>query len=84
MSKNSYHVIAKLDGGWNVKRSGAERATRSFATKKDAIQYGRGISKSHATELVIHGRNGRLTSKESYGRDPNPAKDPILPKSIRG
>lgn len=84
MSKNSYHVIAKVDGGWSVKRTGAERATRTFATQKDAITYGRNISRSHATELIVHRKDGRLSSKESFGKDPNPPKDPSSPKSIRG
>ncbi len=75
MSRNSYHVIANINGGWNVKRTDAERATRSFASQKDAIEYGRNISKSHATELVIHGEDGRLFSKESYGNDPNLSRE---------
>lgn len=75
MSRKSYHVIANVNGGWNVKRTDAERATRSFASQKDAIEYGRSISRSHATELVIHGRDGRLSSKESYGKDPNPPRE---------
>jgi Uncharacterized protein conserved in bacteria (DUF2188) len=75
MSKNSYHVIAKVNGGWKVKRADAERATKTFATQKDAIEYGRSLSRSHATDLVIHGRDGRLSSKESYGNDPNPPRE---------
>lgn len=75
MSRKSYHVIANVNGGWNVKRNDAERATRSFASQKDAIEYGRSISRSHATDLIIHGRDGRLSSKESYGNDPNPPRE---------
>lgn len=75
MSRKSYHVIANVNGGWNVKRTDAERATRSFDSQKEAIEYGRSISRSHATELVIHGRDGRLSSKESYGNDPNPPRE---------
>ena len=68
MSRKSYHVIANVNGGWNVKRIDAERATRSFATQKEAIEYGRNISKKLATVLVIHDSNGRLVYKESYGK----------------
>ncbi len=75
MSSKSYHVIANVNGGWNVKRTGAERATRSFASQKDAIKYGRTLSRSHATELVIHNRDGRLSSKESYAKDPNLSRE---------
>lgn len=75
MSKNSYHVIAKIDGGWSVKRTGAERATRTFATQKDAIAFGRNISRSHATELIVHRKDGRLSSKESFGEDRSSSKN---------
>lgn len=75
MLRKSYHVIANINGGWNVKRTDAERATRSFASQKDAIEYGRNISKSHSMDLVIHGRDGRLSSKEFYGNDPNPPRE---------
>jgi len=47
MSRKSYHVIAKLDGRWNVKRAGAERAVKSFTTQKEAIEYGRDISRGN-------------------------------------
>ena len=75
MSRNSYHIIANIDGGWNVTRTGAERATRRFATQKDAIEFGRNISRSHATELIIHDRDGRLLGKEPFGNDPNPPRE---------
>ena len=68
-------MMAKFYGGWNVIRAGAKRATRSFATQKEAIEYGRSISKSHATELVIHDENGRLAGKEFYGKDLNSPKN---------
>ncbi len=64
-----YRVIVNIDGKWNVKRSDAKRATRLFATQKDAIEFGRNISKSHATELIIHSADGRVSSKESYASD---------------
>lgn len=72
MSKKSYHVIARIDGGWNVKRVGAERATKSFDTQKKAILYARKISITQDAELVIHNRDGRLLKKEVYGKDPKP------------
>lgn len=75
MSRKSYHVIANVNGGWNVKRIDAERAARSFASQKEAIEYGRSLSRNQATELIIHGRDGRLTGKESFGKDSNPPRE---------
>lgn len=71
MSIKSYHIIANLKGGWNVIRTDAERATKSFATQKEAIEFGRSLSRNHDTELIIHERNGRLADKIFFGKDPN-------------
>lgn len=75
MAKNSsYRVIASINGGWSVKRDGAERSAKTFDTQREAIKYGENLSRSHSSELVIHGRNGRVQRKDSYGKDPNPPK----------
>jgi len=33
------------------------------------------VAKNQGGEVVIHGMKGRIRSKDSYGRDPNPPKD---------
>lgn len=75
MKKSSQHVVPAPSGGWNVRKSGSDRATKHFDTKKDAIDWARQISKNQKTELVIHKRDGTIESKDSYGNDPNPPKD---------
>ncbi len=75
MPKSSQHVVLHPDGGWSVKKGGAIHATRRFATQKEAIVYGRKISKAQGSELYVHGRDGMIRSKDSYGNDPNPPKD---------
>jgi predicted RNase H-like HicB family nuclease len=59
--KSSYHVLPG-DGQWVVKKSGAARATRVYPKKELAVQYGRELAQKHAAELVIHNRDGRVTS----------------------
>jgi len=63
-----------LDGGWDVKRNGAEKASGHFETKQEAIDRGRTISKNQETELVIHNRDGRISQSDSHGNDPCPPK----------
>ena len=46
-------------------------------TKKDALDIGRKIAKNNKSELVIHGKDGRIKDKDSYGNDPNPPKDKV-------
>ena len=74
MAKKSNHVIPS-NSGWSVKKSGAERASKTFDTKEKAVAYGRELSKGEKTELFIHKSNGMIQNRNSYGNDPNPPKD---------
>ena len=76
MSKTrSNHVLPNPNGGWTVKKEGSGRALRVFENREDAIRYARHISIAERSEIVIHSRDGRIRDKDSYGRDPAPAKD---------
>lgn len=75
MTKTSKHVVPQPTGGWAVKNSGATRASRTFDTQADAIKYGRNVAKQERSELYIHGRDGTIKNKNSYGNDPLPPKD---------
>jgi hypothetical protein len=73
MSKKSNHVVPS-SSGWAVKKSGAERASRTFDTKEKAIAYGRELSKSEKSELYIHRSNGMIQNRNSYTSDSNQQK----------
>lgn len=76
MSKNKqHHVQPHESGGWEVKKTGNEKASRVLPTKQDAEKTGREISKNQGTELVIHKKDGTIERKDSHGNDPNPPKD---------
>ena len=68
------HVVPN-SGTWQVKREGASKATKSFYTQQEAINYARDIAKNQQSELIIHRRNGTIRDKDSYGNDPCPPKD---------
>lgn len=74
MPRKSNHVVPS-SSGWVVKKSGAERASKTFDTKEKAVVYGRELSKTERTELFIHKSNGMIQDRNSYGNDPNPPKD---------
>ena len=74
MARSSHHVVHNSNGGWDVKRNGAQRASGHFETKEEAVTAGRQISQNQGTELVIHGMNGRIQSSDSHGNDPCPPK----------
>jgi hypothetical protein len=75
MSKKTHHVVPNPNGGWDVKRGGAQRASGHFTKKEEAVSFARQVSGNHGTELVIHGRNGKIQRADSHGRDPCPPKD---------
>jgi|TARA_R110001592_G_scaffold147042_3_gene371470 hypothetical protein len=75
MSKKSQHVVKGSQGGWSVKKGGAGRASRNFDTQQEAISYGRELAKNQKAEFYVHGKDGTIKSKNSYGNDPFPPKD---------
>ncbi|WP_339922711.1 DUF2188 domain-containing protein [uncultured Cyclobacterium sp.] len=77
MSRKSNHVVPSKSHGWAVKKTGASRASKSFDTKSEAVQYGRSISRSEKTELYIHKKDGTIQNRNSYGNDPFPPKDKV-------
>lgn len=72
-TKRDQHIVPHQDG-WAVRGAGAQRATETFDKKTDAVHRGREIAQHQGTELVIHGRDGQIQSKDSHGHDPFPPK----------
>ncbi len=73
MSNKNQHVVPR-DGGWAVRGEGNSRVTSVHDRQSDAINAGRRIAQDQHSELVIHGRDGRIREKDSHGRDPFPPK----------
>jgi len=73
MSKKNQHVVPHQDG-WAVKREGADRATKVVPTQKEAEHIARDIARNNQSEVFIHGRNGQIRERDSYGNDPYPPK----------
>lgn len=74
-SKKDIHVVPHPEGGWATRREGNSRVSERHTTQKDAIDTGRARAKDDGVELVIHGRDGKIRDKDSFGNDPCPPKD---------
>jgi len=72
--KKNIHTVPYGDK-WAVKEEGSERPLKTFDTKEQAVKYGRDVAKQKGTEHFIHGRDGRIQDRDSYGSDPHPPKD---------
>ena len=73
MAGKGQHVVPR-DGKWAVRRGGAERVTRRYDTQREAIDAAREIARKQRTEVYVHGRDGRIRERNSYGDDPFPPK----------
>ena len=73
MTSKGQHVVPR-NKKWAVRKSGSDKATKIFDTRKEAIVQGRKIARNQGTELYIHGRDGRIRDRDSYGQDSHPPK----------
>lgn len=67
------HVV-KRDGYWAVRKASASRDTSHHSTQSDAIGTATEIAKNQKSEVVIHGEDGKIRDKKSYGNDPFPPR----------
>lgn len=68
-----YVHVEPTGEGWAVK-DGSSGSVGSFQTKEDAVRAGREIARSKNGEHIVHGRDGRIVERDSYGRDPFPPR----------
>ena len=63
------HTVHK-DGAWINVIEGGTQFDGSFATKEEAVGYGREEAIDRKTEHVIHNLDGTISEQNSYGNDP--------------
>lgn len=71
---DNQHIV-KRKNGWAILRENASRDTAHCRTQLDAINMAREIAINQRSEVVIHGLDGRIRDKDSYGNDKCPPKD---------
>jgi hypothetical protein len=71
--KKNQHVVPKGDQ-WAVQGAGNSKATRLTDTQREAADIARKIAINQQSECLIHGRNGQIRAKDSYGNDPKSIK----------
>jgi hypothetical protein len=74
MSKKSVHTTPNPTGkGW-VNQVGGDVVSKHL-NQENAAERGREIAQKKQTEHAIHGRDGAIREKNSYGNDPSPPRD---------
>jgi len=72
-AKRGVHVVPS-QGKWAVKKEGAAKAASVHRTQGAAVKSAQKAAKQGKTELYVHGRDGRIRERNSYGDDPAPPK----------
>lgn len=72
MSKGKNQHVVPHDGGWGVRGAGNDKVTKQFDTQQAAIEFARQTAINQQSEVLIHGRNGQIRERNSYGHDPYP------------
>lgn len=58
--------VAPSDRGWEVRRSGSPRATRSFASKNEAVIEARKLARRERGALVLQNAAGKVLEYRAY------------------
>ncbi|MBC3917475.1 DUF2188 domain-containing protein [Undibacterium sp. CY18W] len=89
--KKDQHVVRSSNGQWAVRSTGAEKASKVFASKDLAVSHARSVARSASTGVYIHGDDGRVLTKDSYasdtskrGRGPMKGEGVNSPQRIKG
>lgn len=61
------HVVPR-EGKWGLDGQGA--LAKSYRTQAEAISAGKRAAQKAETELLVHGRNGKIRMRNSNGNDP--------------
>ena len=70
--RHDVHVTVNRVPRWKVTQGG--RTLSNHRTKETALAAARRVARRSRVELVTHGRNGRIRSKDSFG-DETSARD---------
>jgi hypothetical protein len=67
------HVLPD-ENGWRIEVEGSSRRKATHKTQSAAWKAAKRIAQQNRSEAVLHGRNGRIRERNTYGRDPRRTK----------
>ncbi len=72
MGKNQ-HVVGH-ERGWAVTAEGAASPLAVFKTQSEAWEKAKSIARKERAEALLHGKNGLIRARSTYGHDPSRTK----------
>ena len=73
MAGKDQHVV-KRGKDWAILSAKSSKDTSLHNTQEAAIKKATQIAKNQGSELFIHGRDGKIRERNSFGNDPYPPK----------
>jgi hypothetical protein len=73
MAKNNLHVV-KHNGQWAVKQERQSSPLSTHRTQSTAEKNARTLAKLAHLEVYLHGRDGKIRERNTYGHDPFPPR----------
>jgi hypothetical protein len=70
------HVVPRGDE-WAVTPAGAERATKKFPTRKEALKYAKDLATKHQVCMVVHDEEGKF---EEFDCEPDVGNQHVVRK----
>jgi hypothetical protein len=67
------HVVS-LAEGWAVKAEGLAEPLAVFKTQSEAWERAKSIARKERSEALLHGKNGSIRARNTYGYDPRRSK----------
>lgn len=74
MAKDNQHVVYRGHNEWAVRKENAGRNTIVVDNQQKAFGIARKIARNHGSEVFIHGRDGKIRERNTYGHDPYPPR----------
>jgi hypothetical protein len=72
-SHGNQHVVSHGER-WAVKAEGESEPFALFKTQSEAWEKAKSIARKERSEALLHGRNGVIRTRNTYGHDPNRSK----------
>ena len=68
MNLKNVHTVP-WQGRWTNRHPFQLQVRKSYRSKREAVRAGRAMARRGRSEHIIHARNGRIQSRNSYGPD---------------
>jgi hypothetical protein len=73
MQARNIHVVPS-GNGWAVETEGGGAGRTEFESQDEAIEAATAQARETKVELLIHGRDGQIRARNSFGNDPRNVK----------